>query len=1057
MLKILHISDLHFDKDHWRDQRIVLKALFEDIESTVRTDGPYDLVFFTGDLIAKGGYTDANKAAVVKDFILPLIEAAEIAPDRLFLVPGNHDINLKEQSGLIGGAQKSLKTEDEVAKYLDDAIKATVATGLEGFNDILERIGATSTTVLQNNHYRAFVVDICGLKVGVAAINSAWHATGAPNDGDYGQLRVGRKQIDEIVAAISTSQVKFALMHHAASWLAPKDSNSTQRQLQLHFDGLFHGHNHEPNALSMTGSSSSLFASNAGCLYESRDYFNGYFSIKYNCHNQSWKILAREYFENRQCFDAAPRFGPKGEATFQRIGDAAARGLLTVPSDDYIESVHGKFDSRLLPALVSNVAPKSLKLIFVEPLLSRVSQRMINAKPKNGAGNGNGNGGSIFISLPDVFQSARHSIFLGSKDMGKTTILHRVCQLCIDVGKAEMPPFGAYVNLDFAGDTLSGLIEAIVSFGGSSYRKSEIIDLLQKGAIAVCFDNLQERHAKQFKAVREFCAAYQACRYFFTMHEDVDYSLSPDSVPRPLPGAEVFYIHPFGRKQTRLLTENWFGESADECAAKVDEILSLLGRLNIPRSPFLISALLWIREKQTQFSPVNQAEILDALIDGVMEKLSETKDRSRIDSTIKRHYLAALAEHLHNRGVKKIQQFELQRFTLDYFESRGLPAETGSFLSELKNKGILLEVGDEVIFMFDAIRAFFLSTRLHENADLLKKALTKEHFLELGEELDYYTGRHRDQSSVLTEAARIVNEFFVDSGLNIELSEFNKIRFHDPLTSPSSRRALRETTSRRPSAEQRLALLESVDEQMSVQPMSEPGARQKYQSSGVGRYLEALRIASSILRNSELVDDVALKQRSYSQFSEGWCKILIGVTSALDEHANDTVSISDSVESKKQDPVVHLLERLLPTDSPGMAKHLKKLIVPNVIISLAVEAIGTQKLQRVMEAHNSRSLETVQHFLDVFLMVDLRLPRWMNQLESLLQKHHKNRFICQLVFTKLFEIYMLGRLRATEEEKVKGMLSESIALMVSESRSDRKTRMKGAFLNNLTKRRLSNR
>jgi hypothetical protein len=106
----------------------------------------------------------------------------------------------------------------------------------------------------------------------------------------------------------------------------------------------------------------------------------------------------------------------------------------------------------------------------------------------------------------------------------------------------------------------------------------------------------------------------------------------------------------------------------------VDEILSLLGRLNIPRTPFLISALLWIKESQMAFSPVNQSAILDAFIDGIFDKLSEPKDRTGLDSTIKRHFLAALSEHLSALNVRRIAITDLEQFTLDYFRNRALAA-----------------------------------------------------------------------------------------------------------------------------------------------------------------------------------------------------------------------------------------------------------------------------------------------------------------------------------------------------------------------------------------------
>jgi len=96
----------------------------------------------------------------------------------------------------------------------------------------------------------------------------------------------------------------------------------------------------------------------------------------------------------------------------------------------------------------------------------------------------------------------------------------------------------------------------------------------------------------------------------------------------------------------------------------------------------------------------------------------------------------------------------------------------------------------------------------------------------------------------------------------------------------------------------------------------------------------------------------------------------------------------------------------------------------------------------------------VQKVLDVFLVVDLRLPNWTGRMDRLLRDNSRNRFVSELIFTKLFQIFMLGRLRPAEEEKVKGMLAESITFMVSEKRGGYKAHMKGRFLSNLEKKRL---
>jgi predicted MPP superfamily phosphohydrolase len=1054
-LNILHLSDLHLDKESIRDQKIVLRALFEDIAAQVAEFGAFDLALFTGDLLAKGTYSDTNTQLAVREFILPLAEAAGLAPNLIFFAPGNHDVDLKMRSDIIANAQKALSSDESISKYIEEAAKLAFATGLEGYNSVVDSFDSPHC-VLKNNHYRAYTINVKGVSVGIASLNSAWHATGAAADGDYGKLLVGRIQLDEVVEAIRDCQIKIALLHHPLKWLAPKDSQNTHRQLLTHFDALFHGHNHEPDAQSIAGTSNSYFVSNAGCLYQHRDYFNGYCCVRYDSRGQRWTIRAREYFEARNCFDIAPRFGPNGEAEFVRQGASNGVVVPVLPSDDFIDKLHTTVDAHLLPSLVSDIAPKTLKSIFVQPLVSRVSQRRLTAASKSEVS-------SLFTPLKEILQTQRSVVFLGNKDMGKTTLLYYLCSLSLEFGPIEMPPFGAYINLESVSDTRASLVDALVTFAGGAYRKSEFLELLRTGALVVCIDNVSESRPKQLKAVREFCREFGQCRFYFSMLETADYSLSPNQIPSLIRDQEIFYLHPFGRKETRLLTENWFGESADECSTKVDEVLSLLGRLNIPRSPFLISALLWIREKQTKFSPVNQAEILDALIDGVMDKLSENKDRSRIDSNIKRHFLSALAEYFHVKGSKRLATLELERFTVDYFTSKGLPSPTGPFLGELKSKGILFETGDEVAFMFDAIRAFFLSSRLHENKALLTKALSPEHFLEFGEELDYYTGRHRDQGEVVRHAIALVEQFRADAALDPDLSRFDRIQLQEGPLSGDDEGKLRRATAARPSAEERHALLDAVDEQARLRmPYEAEGFRHRRAQSSTGRYLEALSIGSAILRNSELVGDVSLKDAAYAAFSRDWCEILIAVVSSLDDSSKEH-GLSDPTNraERRDEGALQLLKGMLPLENPALANYFQRMLVPNVIISLALEAIGTAKLQLVMERHRAKDNATVEHVLDTFLATDLRLPKWTQQLDELLNSFSRNRFVCQLIFFKLFQLYMLGRLPAGDEERVRAMLGETITMMLPESRSRNKeivkANVRGNFLKSIERRRLANR
>lgn len=95
----LHISDFHFRNEDPYDRNVVLRALVTAIRR-FRTQGRCpDLILATGDLAYSG---QAQEYAEVSTFFDILLEATGLDKQRLFVVPGNHDVNRS-----LGPANKS--------------------------------------------------------------------------------------------------------------------------------------------------------------------------------------------------------------------------------------------------------------------------------------------------------------------------------------------------------------------------------------------------------------------------------------------------------------------------------------------------------------------------------------------------------------------------------------------------------------------------------------------------------------------------------------------------------------------------------------------------------------------------------------------------------------------------------------------------------------------------------------------------------------------------------------------------------------------------------------
>lgn len=86
----LHISDLHFRSSPSYDSDRVLAALLSSLPTITARTGAPQLVFVTGDIGFSGRAAEYNRAT---EFFDKLLQSLGIGKERLFVVPGNHDVD----------------------------------------------------------------------------------------------------------------------------------------------------------------------------------------------------------------------------------------------------------------------------------------------------------------------------------------------------------------------------------------------------------------------------------------------------------------------------------------------------------------------------------------------------------------------------------------------------------------------------------------------------------------------------------------------------------------------------------------------------------------------------------------------------------------------------------------------------------------------------------------------------------------------------------------------------------------------------------------------------
>lgn len=273
----LHISDIHMRaRDAW-SQDVVLTATCDHI-ARQRTEGNVaDFILVTGD-IAFSGKADEYMLAV--GFFDALCIAAGMSKERIFCVPGNHDIDRDRQSLCFTGGRASLQNLNRVDELLaagEDL--STLLMRQENYRHFQKMyFGAQDLRWTANGLAYVSHLTIEDVRLAIVGLDSAWLAEGGISD--HGKLLIGERQVIDALDLAQKSDdsphVILGMAHHPVHLLQEFDRVPVQNRIEraCHF---FHcGHLHEPEARAAGFSGTGCLTLAAGASFETRQSHNTY-------------------------------------------------------------------------------------------------------------------------------------------------------------------------------------------------------------------------------------------------------------------------------------------------------------------------------------------------------------------------------------------------------------------------------------------------------------------------------------------------------------------------------------------------------------------------------------------------------------------------------------------------------------------------------------------------------------------------------------------------------------------------------------------------------------
>jgi Icc-related predicted phosphoesterase len=968
-------------------QRLV-KLLQEDLQEMKTTHSfSVEAICITGDLIASGDCAEEELQIVYSDFIEPLLESESISEDKIFVVPGNHEVKRSKIVDYIEtGLSSTLTTEHEIVNFMNNHPSHALER-IDYFDkDFSELFGGT--IVSSNDFYHSHIIEVKGLKIGIACINSAWRSSGKGSI-EKGKIIIGKQTIIDSYEAISTADLKVCLFHHPLDWLVEEDKSEIEKCINQ-FNIILNGHIHESDTKSIVAYNGLSLFNTCGKFDNSKDIYNGYSIISINPYNKDCNVILRRYMDYpRNCFDAATNVYKDG-MYFAHLGKqddvlALAYNITRSISKKFIEYANGFFVSNI----TSNETVGSFDDLFIPPIFSKFSEyekeTSITSDEKNM---------KEAYTTEEICSMLHHNIvLLGRKEMGKTTFLRYLVKYYLsNFYKCKLVPFIIDVTkTDYSGKQVieracSRFVENFCD-SADSFSKEQIVLLLKNGHCVIMFDDYENVNEKEKGIIDEFLSLYPNNKFVFTEKETIGARAIRETPISPCCEFEKIYMCSLTKGQIRAITKASLSDvNTGDYSSLVDKIMLCFKKTALPKTPFVLSMLLSFCDN-SDFAPINEVSVLERFMETILEKNAPEEIYSKtFDFKNKEDFLICLVEKMIEKNEYFFSNEEFSVILNDYHLKLGYTINETGFDNIFFSNGILIRIGDTVTFRYSCMIEYYIAKKAKENPDFLSFLLEDKNYLNYQNEILYYAGMHRKDIQLLRciqkdlhtylesqqEKLSLLNDYDIGIDIAIPDDEFTERIEVGRLSQVESDRI-----SDSPDISEK-TLPEKIDK--------------KVDYSDTEAFVDTLMLYGGCIKNLELLDFEA-RQKAFNDFLLG-LRILLAIMKDFSEQFfSQTLSSNDNLDSREKAKI------------ESVANDFLRIALPLSIQNIALDAIGTVKLKKVFEqTYQNSAVDDFDMFFCVFTMCDLRLSSIQSTLTEYIKKT-QNTSLLKIIFFKLLYYY----------------------------------------------------
>lgn len=725
-ISVLHISDIHFEKNEPENQGLVISSFFHDLEHyLLQNDRDNNYCIISGDLVNKGA-TDHIYNEFYQHFILKLSQFIPL--NHIYSVPGNHDLNRNLVEQKFDDHQKILSKKHTETEF-NDFIKSPDNLLINKFTPYKNFY----TTKLGTNKFNLYgFSEILIPEISIYLLNSALCASGGYNEiKDEGQLKIETSELNKWLSE-NDGRKKILIMHHPIEHLTNYAQKELKSMFKNNIDILICGHTHDQDLNNYVSEYSNHIQCISPQLFSNKTDLNGYSVFLFE-NNELNSITYRQWSIRQRKFMSGQDFSGTDNGVYKFNN-------------------HPKNNTDIISQQLLREFQKAMKSYDKTPewVERYLSTSLPNSMTKNK---------EELLDYLHIINNPQNYQIIAAKQFGSTCFAKYLSLKAWEIKKE----YWIYID-------------------GDNWRLSKIESDIE--------DSLQDHNVTKEKvkcilidhwrnSSKESGKILAKIRRIFPDIPQIILSNFVDSIiiegldtAESHEGFKQLYLKELDRKGLRKIVRNF---NPDQQIADENQVLERLNLdlidLNIHRTPLNCLQLLLAFTSNFEDRPINRSKVFDYLLKLIFDNPGDLFYGDILDEKNCRFIIGYFCEYLLKQERDTFTESEFLTESCSFSQANYNNSNIENLLQILKNNQIIVENNGKLKFRFSYWLYYFAAERMKLNPDFAKYMFAQRHSIYYPEIIEFYTGTDGAREDVISLIIKDLNELSSKVHTSIGLKE----------------------------------------------------------------------------------------------------------------------------------------------------------------------------------------------------------------------------------------------------------------------------------------------